>query len=600
MTVRYTVFPNRPHEHRIEVRCCIDHPDPQGQRFSLPAWIPGSYLIRDFARNIVDIHASSGGRPLALCKLDKHSWQAPPLKSGASMEIRIEVHAWDLSVRGAHFDQFHGFCNGTQLFLRVHGQEDHPCEVDIRRPPGLDYADWQIACGLDATDASQATPAAGSFGIFAAADYASLLDHPFEMGSFERIDFVAGGVPHCMVLTGAGACDLERLRADLTRICDWQIALFGKPAPFARYVFMATFTGDAYGGLEHRNSTALLAARDDLPQAGANAAPDDGYLRFLGLCSHEYFHSWNVKRIRPRALAESLLEREAHTPLLWFFEGFTSYYDDLALLGCGLIDAERYLGLLAKTLSQVHSGPGRRHQSVAESSFDAWTKYYRPDDNTPNAVVSYYTKGSLIALAIDLRLRADSEGKTSLDDLMRTLWQRFGRHDRPLDPEDIFAALAELGGKRSVRFLHELVEGRADIQFGKLFKPFGVKLSWLPCKPLAAWGLRVSNEQGQARITHVIEGSPAQEAGLAAGDLLLAISGLRVTHGVLEARLSHCQCDVAVAVHAFRQDRLRAFHLTPRQAPLEQAALKISGTLQKKCNALLRGWLRKGKICAKS
>ncbi len=482
--IHYSILPQDPAAHLFGVTLTLATPDPQGQVFALPAWIPGSYMIREFARNIVQIRADANGNNVALTKLDKHRWQAA--RCDGPLTLQYEVYAWDLSVRAAHLDQSHGFFNGTSVFLRVLGQEHAPHVVDIRRPAGAPYKAWRVATALPELKAKRY-----GFGTYVAADYDELVDHPVEIGTFALASFDAHGVPHDIAITGrVPQLDLARLTADLKPICEAQIALFDpaqRRAPMARYVFLAMAVGDGYGGLEHRASTALLCNRADLPTTAAPLGMSDGYRGFLGLCSHEYFHTWNVKRIKPAAFAPYDLQVEAYTPLLWLFEGFTSYYDDLMLLRSGVIDEAAYFKLLAKTVNSVLRGSGRTKQSVADSSFDAWTKYYRQDENAPNAVVSYYTKGSLVALALDLTIRAETQGGKSLDDVMRVLWQRYGRdfyaHGqvagalRGVTPAEVEALIDEVSGLKLKRFFQRYVRGTEDLPLAKLLAPFGVSLS---------------------------------------------------------------------------------------------------------------------------
>ena len=407
--VRYRILPVSPEAHLFDVSLTVSQPAPKGQVFQLPAWISGSYMIREFARHIGTISARCGGKPVAIRKLDKHTWQADPVEG--ALELSYQVYAYDLSVRGAYLDGQRGFFNATSLCLSVEGFEDSPCELEIEKPRSEVYQDWRIATSLTAGDGEMA---AHGFGRYRAPNYDELIDHPVEMGRFERVCFEACGVPHEFVVSGRFKADLNRLAQDSKKICEWHINLFGTPAPFDRYVFMLYVGKDIYGGLEHRSSTALMAERDDLPQSGDEAI-GDGYLRLLGLISHEYFHSWNVKRMKPASFAPYDLTQENYTRLLWAFEGITSYYDDLALLRSGLIDQERYLGLLAEVISGVERVNGRTKQPLADSSFDAWVKHYRQDENSPNSIVSYYTKGSLVALALDLLIRHESTRVKSLE-----------------------------------------------------------------------------------------------------------------------------------------------------------------------------------------
>ncbi|MEO8807581.1 MAG: peptidase M61, partial [Burkholderiaceae bacterium] len=381
------------HAHLFRVSLTVARPAAE-QRLSLPVWIPGSYLVREFARHISGMSAKQGRRELPLQQLDKATWLARCSGRGA-LSVSYLVYAFDTSVRAAFLDAQRGFFNGTGLCLRVEGAEALPHRVELRQLP----AGWQVATAMRPVKVD----AAGR-GTYEAADYDELVDHPVELGRFWRGHFKACGVAHEFVVAGAlPDFDGERLLKDSQRICEAQIRFWHgkKSPPFDRYVFLLNVIEDGHGGLEHRASTALISARRDLPQAG-KAEVNDGYANLLGLISHEYFHTWNVKRLRPAEFTRYDYTQENYTELLWFFEGFTSYYDDLFLVRCGLIDTARYLKLVGRTVSGVLGVPGRKVQSVAQSSFDTWVKYYRSDENTPNATISYYTKGSLVALALDL------------------------------------------------------------------------------------------------------------------------------------------------------------------------------------------------------
>ena len=586
--VRYTVEPVDLAGHLFRVTCTIARPQADGQCVTLPAWIPGSYMIRDFARNIVTLEAAAGGQPVALQKCDKARWQAGPVPEGAALELHYTVYAWDLSVRSAHLDQTHGFFNGTSLFLAVEGQEEQPCLVDLRPPVGQTIGQWRVATALPEATGIDGAAARYGFGLYRAENYDALIDHPVEMGDFTLATFSAGGIAHDVVLTGRHDCDTARLCADLARICQWQIDLFGGPPPMARYVFLTMVVGDGYGGLEHRASTALLTARDDLPHRGMTEI-STGYQRFLGLCSHEYFHSWNVKRIKPAAFVPYQLGAESYTRLLWAFEGITSYYDDLALVRSGVLAPAAYLKQLAETLNRVLKGSGRLKQSVADSSFDAWTKFYRQDENAANAIVSYYTKGALIALALDLQLRIDSDGARSLDDVMRALWQRHGQTGIGVPEDGVFEIVGEIGGDKLARWLRSAVEGTDDLPLARWLKKFGVTLG-TETAPAPALGVRLAPTRGEAVLAAVHDGSPARAAGLSAGDTLVALDGLRVTADILDARLARCAVGDVHILHAFRRDELMSFSVT-----FAASAPPATLSLQDKPAAVVRrlrtGWL---------
>jgi predicted metalloprotease with PDZ domain len=569
--VQYTIVPKDLAGHLFNVSLSVAAPDPEGQVFALPAWIPGSYMIREFARNIVRIRAESGGQPVELDKLDKHTWRAAP--TAGPLTLHYEVYAWDLSVRAAHLDQSHGFFNGTSVFLRVLGQDAAPHQVDIQRPGDPAASNWRVATSLPELGARRY-----GFGTYIAGDYDELIDHPVEMGDFALGSFKSHGIQHDIVVTGrVPNLDMERLQQDLKAICDTQIAFFepkSKKAPMERYVFLTMAVGDGYGGLEHRASTALICARADLPSTATpkTAERSEGYVTFLGLCSHEYFHTWNVKRIKPAVFAPYDLQAEAYTPLLWLFEGFTSYYDDLMLVRSGIISEAAYFKLLGKTVASVLRGSGRTKQSVAESSFDAWTKYYRQDENAPNAIISYYTEGSLIGLAFDLTIRAKTGGAKSLDDVMRTLWERYGRDfyaDKPgsgrgVTDKEVEALFDEVTGLRLKPLFDRYVRGTEDIPLAKLYAPFGIKLTDDRKNAKPSLDAGIGRDPLGAKLTQVHEGGPAHQAGLSAGDVVIAIDGLRVNGNPpnLDQLFARYRVGDTVTVHAFRRDELLSFELT--------------------------------------
>jgi predicted metalloprotease with PDZ domain len=598
--VRYRIACADPAGHLYEVSCTLVDPDPAGQSFRMPAWIPGSYLIREFARHVVSFTAASGGAPVAVAKTAKDTWRCAPC--AGPLTVTYTVYAWDPSVRAAHLDPTHSYFNGPSVFVAALGREQRPCEVELVRPAGERYRGWRVATALP----ELAAPPYG-FGSYRAADYDELCDHPVECGDFALATFEACGVQHDVAITGRQRCDLERLVADLRRVCEWQIRLFGEPPPFHRYLFLVTVAGEGYGGLEHRASASLLCARDDLPVRGESAI-GERYRRFLGLASHEYFHTWNVKRIKPEAFLPYDLAREVYTRQLWAFEGITSYYDDLALVRCGLIRPEEYLKGLGETLTRVLRGSGRLKQSLADSSFDAWIKFYRQDENAPNAIVSYYAKGALAALAFDLAMRAASGGQRSLDDLMRVLWRDYGQRGRGVPEGAIERLVVELGGESLVALVQSALHGTGDLPLAELLEPFGVRLALRAAdgdgdqggdagragqgdgsarRPRAVLGAKAA---GDGRLQHVYDGGAARAAGLSAGDQIVAIDGLKPAAGVEAAIARHAPGE-RVEVHAFRRDELMRFEVTLDAAPLDTAWLAIDDTADAGCAARRAAWL---------
>ena len=509
--LHYRIEPADLHAHLFHVTLTIAQPAAQ-QRVALPVWIPGSYLVREFAKNLQNLRATQGRRSVPLQQLDKATWQVDAAP-GKPLVLTYAVYALDNSVRTAWLDASRGFFNGTSLCLQVAGQETLPHTLELVSTRAT--ATWHVATGLPAV----ATNTRG-FGSYMADDYDALVDHPFELGHFWSGEFKACGVPHRFVVAGAApSFDGARLLADTQKICEAEIRFWhprGKP-PHTNYVFMLNAVDDGYGGLEHRNSTALICTRRDLPRVGDKRS-SEGYTTLLGLISHEYFHTWNVKRLKPAAFAQFDYSRENYTHQLWFFEGFTSYYDDLLLRRAGLLDDAAYLRLLNKTINQVGQTPGRLVQSVAESSFDAWVKYYRQDENTPNATVSYYTKGALVALCLDLTLRA--EGTTDLDEVMRSLFKRC--KGGPMSEADLLDVLQLLAGRSLAPELAQWVHSTDTLPLQPLLERHGVAIHADPSHMAQRLGLRVA-EAGNIVVKTVLRGGAAEKAGFCAGDEWLGV-----------------------------------------------------------------------------
>ncbi|MGM0411986.1 MAG: M61 family metallopeptidase [Pseudomonadota bacterium] len=579
--LRYRVEPFRPSGHEFAVDLTVPEPDAAGQRLTLPAWIPGSYLVRDFARHIVEIAARDGdGSPVPLTKEDKQTWRAAPAKG--PLLLTTVVHAHDPSVRSAWLDRRRGFFNGTSLFLEPVGHEHRPCELQLDPPPaGCVDGEWGVATAL-----SPAGAAEGAFGTYRAVDYATLIDSPVAMAPLARVGFEVAGIPHTIAISGQHRADLQRLAEDVQRICEEQVAVFGELPVTERYVFYLHVVGDGYGGLEHADSTALVAKRDHLPRPGGDVDAD-GYAELLGLFSHEYFHLWNVKRIRPAAFSPYDLRGEVHTTLLWAFEGITSYYDDRALITAGRIGRDAYLERLGRVITRVLRGSGRHRQSVADSSFDAWTRFYQQDANAPNAIVSYYAKGALVALALDLLLRRDAGVR--LDDVMRRLWVEHGRPGIGVPEDGVQQAAEAVSGLDLGDFFVRYVHGTEDPPLAELLETVGVALRSRPRSGrddrggtaggdsvVPAWtGAVVADEQGSTRVRTVHAGSPAEAAGLSPGDELVAVAGLRATAAGLDEVLRRYPAGEALSVHAFRHDELITTTLRATEPPRDTYYLDL-------------------------
>ena len=488
-------------------------------------------MVREFSKHLQNLSAEQNGKAVVVQQLDKCTWQLAN-STTKSIVLSYEVYAFDNSVRTAWLTAQRAFFNPTSLCLKVQGLEGKAHTLALTTTNS-------VALRAVSTPAtllkSLKKPSAGQWGEYVFADYDELADTPFEIGDFWRGSFTVRGIEHEFVVSGAPASfDGKRLLADTQKIVEAEMQFWhgssGKP-PFERYVFMLNVVDEGYGGLEHRNSTALICSRRDLPRSGS-PKPTEGYTTLLGLISHEYFHTWNVKRLKPQEFVHYDYAQENYTQMLWFFEGFTSYYDDLILRRAGLIDNAQYLRLLSKAINQVQQTPGRQVQSVAQASMDAWVKYYRQDENTPNATVSYYTKGSLVSLCFDLTLR--SEGKGNLDDVMRWLF-KYSKADKKgqggITQVDFAKALQAIGGRSYEKEIAAWVHSTQDLPLVELLQAHGVNITPEPATtlPIAQrLGLRVSESSGALMIKTVLRGGLAEGAGFAAGDEWIAVNDWRI------------------------------------------------------------------------
>ena len=528
------------------------------QVLSLPTWIPGSYLIREFSKHLESVKAyDEDGRLLQISKFEKNKWRLFNTDHEL-ITVEYDVYAYDLSVRGAYVDQSRLYVNPACVCLGLDGQEDKAIEVEIFLPPELKH--FQLATGLP-----HKSFVSGRYTL-KAKDYAELIDAPFELAEQSRFSFEAAGIAHEFVISGKHAMNAARMQQDLEKICGTEIAMFGS-APFKNYTFMTMATGNSYGGLEHPNSTSLITPRDDLPKADEPLEPSKEYQRFLGLCSHEYFHSWLVKFIRPENFANYNLNKEGYTSLLWIFEGFTSYYDDLILLRSGVINQESYVTLLKAQIERYLQNPGRSVQTVAESSFDAWVKFYRPDENTNNAGTSYYNKGCLVALCLDLGLRLRG---SSLDALMRKLYEN-AQQGIQVSERTIFDLCRELTGQDWAEQINHLINTTDELPLDQLLPEFGFSFE-LKNEQALPFGLKVVDKAEGVLIQTARRDGAAAKVGLSANDVILAIDGLKASEKLLA---KYAKQAGTYRVYAFRRDELMQFELQGAETSLTTVELKV-------------------------
>lgn len=598
---QYRITPTDPAAHLFELSVTVAKPDPAGQMFVIPAWIPGSYMIRDLARHVVAISAEADGQEVELTKVDKSRWQADVCE--APLTIVAEIHAFDLNVRGAYLDTTHGFFDGACVFPAVVGQEELECQLEIVPPPVPVGGDWRVATSMRTRGAKQY-----EFGSYTAENYAELIDHPVEMGNIHFGEFDVSGIPHAIAVFGEMHFDMARICHDLSQLCEHQIDFLGKPESLDRYLFLLTVREDSYGGLEHRWSSSLMCSRKDLPRRGQTKVNDD-YRKFLGLCSHEYFHLWNVKRMKPERFTPYELDAETYTGLLWVFEGITSYYDDLFLVRSGLITEKSYLELLAQTITRVQRTRGRFRQNVEESSFDAWTRFYKQDASSSNSIISYYTKGSLIALALDLTIRKETSGEFSLDDVMKECWSRHGETGAGMPERGLESIARSVTGLELIDFFDRFVRGTGDLPLHGLLKTVGVDMrlrqaadskdmGGKPAKDETSpppWLGAVLKRQGaMSRFELVHAGSPAEKAGIAPGDEAVALDGLRLTAGNLDSRLRDHHEGDNVTITVFRDHNLMRHSVSLGLVPEDTCYLVLDSDVESAIAKERDRWLKQG------
>ena len=561
-------------EHLVDVSLTFTA-DTDAPSLWLPAWIPGSYLMREFARNITAVHYQimddERSEVYRAIKTDKNTWQLPHAKAAQALDVSYEVYCYDLSVRTAYVDQQRLYGNFTSLALAIEGQEQKAIEVDLSVPAAFladkDDSRVRLACGLEATPSQS-----DKLRIYTlqADSYHELIDYPFEIAEQDTFDFIIQDdkhqtISHHFYLAGKHSANMGRLQQDVTQICQTYLDWLGD-APFDDYTFMTFASGQDYGGLEHINSTSLISPRRDLPSADEPKVPSVDYQRFLGLCSHEYFHAWWVKTVRPDVMLDVDLRREAFTPLLWVFEGFTSYIDDFMLQASGVIDKANYLKLLTEQINRYYQTPGRAHQSVAESSFDAWIKLYRNDENTGNAGISYYNKGALVALCLDLTLLAKSDGRYRLFDVVKAFYEQAKQNDNQrigINSADMGTVIAQFIPLADWQdFERRYVNGVEELPMQALLAANGITVhsnTKETADKSLPWGMRCTETPAGLKVNQVRRGSAAAKAGISAHDVIIALDGIKADSKQLAA-VSMAQSETDC--HLFRRDELMCVSVT--------------------------------------
>ncbi len=575
--IQYTVSMPHPESHLFEVSLCVrleklfsSLQKSKKLDLKMPVWTPGSYLIREYAKHLQDFSAySENERPLHWQKLSKNHWQIETLEV-SEVIVKYRIFANELTVRTNHLDSTHGYFNGAALFFYIPGFEKHSIWSTIIPPK----SDWQVTTSLPKISEPQNT--------FEAADFDTLVDSPFEIGTHQLYEFEVEGKKHQLAIWGKGNAKPQALIPDLKKIVEVEAEFFGG-LPYEKYLFLLHLSGTGFGGLEHKFSCSL-----NYPRLGfKNQEKRD---RFMQLVAHEFFHLWNVKRIRPKGLEVFNYEQENYTPVLWFCEGTTSYYDLLIPLRAGIYDVQTFLKGLGKEITQLLKTRGRNVQPVSEASWDAWIKLYRRDANSNNCQISYYLKGAMISLLLDLLIREKHENQRSLDDVMRRMWERFGKLEVGFTPKQLQSVIEEVVELDLSDFFDKYINAVEELPFDEYLRPFGLTLK----KEDNEWpnlGMNVITENGREVIKYVEADGPAQVAGLDAGNELLAIDGFRVSADKLSDRLKDYQPGESIEVTVFHQDELRTYKVilaTPSPSNYQVVSVKEPTTKQKE---KLAGWL---------
>jgi len=556
VNIAFTVAVSRPHMHLFEIEIAIKRPanGPQQELLVMPVWTPGSYMIREFERNVQDFAAAdSAGQPLKWEKTNKNTWRV--LTNGArEWQATYRVYANELSVRTSELNSDHAFWNNANLLMYLEGFLKSPSTVRVLAPDV-----WKVATGLPAVP--------GQRNIFRADNFDVLYDSPFEASNFKTLVFNVKNVPHRIVIDGVGNYDPERMRRDVQKIVETQVELMGGEVPYRDYTFILHLRANTGGGLEHLNSTALgyprfgfrIQSGDRATSAAPNTTetPERDYRGFLGLVSHEFFHLWNVKRIRPDVLGPFDYTQENYTKVLWVAEGITDYYADIVLRRAGLISEAEFLSATARSMQNLQNTPGRLVQSVEESSFDAWVKYYRQDENSVNSQISYYDKGALLGLLLDLEIRKRSGGAKSLDDVMRYLYAEFFKKNRNYGPGDFQKASELMAGSSLEEFFSKYVRGKEELDYNAALAAAGLRLETSASADAKVYfGADVAQEEDRLMVRRVYAGSPAYEHGLNAGDQIVAMDNMRVNRDFFNARMAEKKPGDVVNLTIFRFDDL--------------------------------------------
>lgn len=572
--ISFKVSMPRPFTHLLEVEMRVRRATDAPAQLDLvmPVWTPGSYLIRDYERHVQDFEASdANGRALNWDKINKDTWRIET-GGGRDLVAKYRVYCNELTVRTNEVNDQHAFWNNAALLMYPDGALSAPSVLEV-----APFGDWKIATGLPAVE--------GKANTFRAENFDILYDSPFEVSNFKLITFEVKGIPHRIVIDGEGNYDAERMRQDVKKIVETEAAMMGD-IPYHDYTFILHLRSTGGGGLEHLNSTALGYPRNGLKS-------EAGWRGFLGLVAHEFFHLWNVKRIRPDALGPFDYTKENYTKLLWVAEGITDYYASVFVRRAGFASDKDYLSGQAQAVQSLQSQPGRLQMSAEEASFNTWIKEYRPDENSINTQISYYPKGAALGLLLDLEIRKRSGGAKSLDDVMRYLYTDFYKRGRNYTPADFQRACELMAGSSLEDFFRRYVHGREELPYDEKLNYVGLHLETTRAgqaeRPYL--GANFSQDGDRLTVRAVLAGTPAYDQGLNTGDQIIALDGARVNLDQFNARVAEKKPGDTIRLTLFRFDDLRNLDikLGGRLEPAYTISTVAGATDEQK--RLYQGWI---------
>lgn len=540
-------------------------------------------MIRDFAKNIHGLKSKQNENQINITQKDKQSWLLTSTNRSRFYKLQYYVYAFDLSVRSAYINDEYAFFNGSSLFISLPVLKNAPHYVEIA---GHELLPNNTATGLAKTEYSENEIAPEQDWTYIATNYYELIDHPFILGHFTQHSFCVSGYRFHLVFSGKDVFDLKRFENDLRHIIEHHIAIFGD-FPCQEYWFMTLVCNKGFGGLEHKNSTVLQFSRDELRVLGQKDNINKSYQQFLSLCSHELFHTWHVKRIQPEVMQSPDLSQEVYTPQLWIYEGFTSLYDDLSLARCQVITPEQYTQILSEALTRLYRNPGRLKQSVSESSFNAWTKFYKQDAGSINHIVSYYNKGAIVALCLDITIRQLSADKYSLDDLMRLLWENFGAKGVGTSDSVIEDVCHTYFNIDISRFIALACHSNEELPLSSLLEHIGLSLKFRASSGLndkggksntvcdKDFGASFGSQSDALYISSCVSQRAAANSGLQVGDKILALNEYECTKDNFFVLLNQAQLGDTLPLHVMRDGRLIELSFKIRSAVKDTCHIDI-------------------------